>query len=404
MTVLYASRRLQERPLVSVSHAVADVVRNEGGEVDTGQVTALAGLFAQVTDPRKARGVRHPLAAVLTVLTLGLLCGARNFRQAADRVAELPQGLLAAAGARHHPAWGIRVAPRRDTLRRLVEIVDAAAVDRLVCLWLAARLDDAPGCGLALDGKTVRNSGGGSGLDVQLFSAMRHDTAVVIAQVQVPADTTEVTQIKALLDPIDITAMVITADAAHPSHDTADYLVRRHAGYVFTVKANKPTLLTAITSRLPAATTTTSTHVSTERRNGYRTTRTLWTASATGIELPGAAQVFRLRRDVYAPDGQRVSKQIIHGITSLTSTAAEIATYVRTHWWIENKIHWVRDVLLGEDHHHAWLGNVAHTMAALRNLAIAMIRLAGNSRIKQVMERHHADKMLIPALLNASKP
>jgi hypothetical protein len=51
--------------------------------------------------------------------------------------------------------------------------------------------------------------------------------------------------------------------------------------------------------------------------------------------------------------------------------------------------------------HHAWLGNIAHAMAALRNLTIALIRLAGHSRIKQIMERHHADKI---ALLNASRP
>ncbi|WP_213457362.1 ISAs1 family transposase [Rhizomonospora bruguierae] len=372
--------------------------------MDSGQVAALAVLFAQVSDPRKGRGVRHRLPAVLTVLTLALLCGARNFRQAADRVAELPQGLLAAAGARRHPVLGIRVVPGRDTLRRLAETVDAAVVDRLVCAWLAARLGDPAGIGLALDGKTVRHSSGGSGLDVQLFSAMRHDTTVVIAQVQVPADTTEVTQIAALLDPIDVAGMVITADAAHPSSDTAGYLRGRHADYVFTVKANKPALLAAITGRLPAATAATSADVSTERRNGYRITRTMWTAPATGIDFPGAVQVFRLRRDVYAADGQRVSKQIIHGITSLTSTAAETAAHVRGHWWIENKIHWVRDVLFGEDTHHAYLGGVAHAMAALRNLAIALIRLAGHTKIKQVMERHHADKMLIPALLNASRP
>ncbi|MEV6814097.1 ISAs1 family transposase [Micromonospora sp. NPDC051296] len=389
---------------MSVFHVVVGVVTDERGEVDTGQVAALAGLFAQVSDPRRARGVRHRLSAVLTVLTLALLCGARNFRQAADRVAELPQSLLAAAGARRHPILGIRVSPGRDTLRRLVEAVDAAVVDRLVCGWLAARLDTVAGCGLAIDGKIVRNSGGGSGLDVQLFSAMRHDRAVVIAQVQVPADTTEVTQIKALLDPIDITAMVVTADAAHPNRDTASYLLRRQAGYVFTVKANRPALLAAITSRLPAATTATSADASAEHRNGYRITRTIWTAPAAGIDFPGAVQVFRLRRDVYASDGQRVSKQIIHGITSLTSTAAEIAGYVRTHWWVENKIHWVRDVLFGEDTHHAYLGSVAHAMAALRNLAIALIRLAGHTRIKQVMERHHADKLLIPALLDASRP
>ncbi len=154
---------------------------------------------------------------------------------------------------------------------RLVETVDAGVVDRLVCAWLAARLGEPGGVGLSLDGKTVRHSGSGDGVDVQLlFSAMRHDTAVVVAQVQVPAGTTEVTHIKALLDPIDITGMVITADAAHPRHDTADYLHGRDADYVFTVKANKPALLTAIAIRLPAAITATSSHTNTEHRSGYR--------------------------------------------------------------------------------------------------------------------------------------
>lgn len=76
---------------MSVSHAVTDVVTNQSGQVDLGQVTALAAVFTQVSDPRKPKGIRHPLAAVLTVLTMALLCGARDFRQAADRITELPQ-------------------------------------------------------------------------------------------------------------------------------------------------------------------------------------------------------------------------------------------------------------------------------------------------------------------------
>ncbi|TDO37144.1 ISAs1 family transposase [Paractinoplanes brasiliensis] len=385
-----------------VSHAVADVVMNKASQADLGRVTALAAVFAPVKDPRKPKGVRHPLTAVLTVLTMALLCGARDFRQAADRVAELPQPLLGAAGARTHPVLGIRIPPGRDTLRRLAEAVDAAVLDRLICAWLTTLLEVRTGVGLALDGKTVRNTRPGTGVDVQLFSAMRHDTAVVIAQVQVPADTTEVTQIAALLDPVDITGMTITADAAHPSHDTATYLLKRDAGYAFTVKGNRPGLLTAITDRLPAAVPALAAATHTEHRNGHRVTRTIWTAPADGVDFPGAVQVFRIRRDTYAPDGQRVSKHLLHGITSLTCTATEIAAHVRSHWGIENKIHWIRDVLLGEDHHHAYLGTVAHAMAALRNLALALIRLAGHTRIKQLMERHHANKMLIPTLLNAA--
>lgn len=387
---------------MAVSHALTDVITDASGEADTGQVTALTELFAQVSDPRKPKGVRHPLTAVLALLTLALLCGARNFRQAADRVAELPQRLLDAAGARRHPGLGIRIPPGRDTMRRLTETIDAAATDRLICAWLTGRLDRPGGTGLAIDGKTVRNTQAGTGADVQLFAAMRHDTAIVIAQIQVPDDTTEVTQVAALLDAVDITGMTITADAAHPSHDTATYLLARHAGYVFTVKGNRPTLLSEITDRLPAATTATAGAVAVQRRNGYRITRTIWTAPATGVDFPGAAQVFRIRRDIHDHDGHRISKQFLHGITSLTGTPTDIADLVRGHWGIENRVHWIRDVVLGEDAHHAYLGTTAHTLAALRNLAIALIRLAGHTHIKSIMERHHANKMLIPELLNAA--
>ncbi|MFC4090187.1 ISAs1 family transposase [Micromonospora sp. GCM10011541] len=373
-------------------------------------MTSLVELFALVRDPRKRRGVRHRCAAVLTLMVLAVLCGAGNFRQAADRVAEMPQAFLAAAGARAHPVLGVRLTPSRDTIRRLVEAIDAPAVDLLVCRWMAARLipdGGRLGVGLAVDGKTVRNSGGGASPDAKLFSAMRHDTAVVIGQVQVPADTTEVTQIEALLGPIQVAGMVVTADAAHPNRDTAEYLTGRGADYVFTVKGNKPSLLAAIWNRVPTATADTATHVEEEHRNGMIIRRWMWTADADGVDFPAAAQVFRLRRDTYNLSGQRISKEIIHGITSLSAddaTAGQLAGYVREHWGIENKIHWVRDVLFAEDHQHAYTGHAAHGMALLRNLALGLIRLAGHTKIKQVLERNHGNKTLIPALLKASRP
>jgi predicted transposase YbfD/YdcC len=339
-------------------------------------------------------------------MMLAVLCGAGNFRQAADRIAELPQVLLAAAGARLHSALGLRSPPSRDTLRRLIEAIDADAVDLLVCQWLANRTPCGPeGGGLALDGKTVRGSARGAAVgNVQLFSAMRHDTAVVIAQVQVPADTTEVTQIAALLDGVDITGMVVTADAAHPSRDTAAYLRSRGADYVFTVKGNKPALLAGICQRLPAAVADTADYTDTEHRNGKIIHRQLWVTDAQELDFPDAATVFRLRRDTYDLIGVRLSKDIVHGVASKDDNASEIAGHIRRHWGIENKIHWVRDVVYAEDSHRAYLGAVAHTMALLRNLAIGLIRLAGHTRITHIVERLHGNKMLIPDLLAASRP
>lgn len=342
-------------------------------ELDLVDVRALVVLFSQVTDPRKRRGVRHRLSAVLTLLTLAALCGAGNFRQAADRIIELP---LAAAGARRHAVFGLLLTPSRDTIRRVVEAIDAAACDQLVCRWLAARLTPGNGVGLAIDAKTARGSGPVPGGEVSLFSAMRHDTAVVVAQVAVPAGTTEVTQVKRLLAGMDLTGLVVTADAAHPSRDTASYVIRRHGEYVLTVKANRPTLLETIAARLPAATTVDAAHIEQHRRSGHIVHRQVWTAPATGIDFPGATWVFRIRREVFDLDGHRISKEYVHGITSLPAvTAAMIACFVRGHWGIEDKIHWVRDTLFAEDRHRAWIGGVAQAMAAIRNLAIGLIRL-----------------------------
>jgi hypothetical protein len=76
--------------------------------------------------------------------------------------------------------------------------------------------------GLAIDGKTVRNSATPGGMNVKLFSALLHHEQVVIAQITVPQDTTEVTCVPALLGPVDLTGKAVTMDAAHTQDTTAD--------------------------------------------------------------------------------------------------------------------------------------------------------------------------------------
>jgi hypothetical protein len=193
-------------------------------------VAELYALFTQVTDPRRPRGVGHRLATVLTVAVFAVLAGARNFREVGDRAADLPRLLLDAAGARRDPRTGDLVASSGSTLRRVVEDIDADAMDRLICQWLANRAcprhgtgDEAPGQhrrGIVMDGKVVRNSGAGHSEDnVKLFSAMLHDQAVVIAQIRIPEDTNEITQVVPLLDQVDLAGTVVTGDAAHLARD-----------------------------------------------------------------------------------------------------------------------------------------------------------------------------------------
>ena len=190
-------------------------------------------------------------------------------------------------------------------------------------------------------GKTVRNTiapGGPEGSEVKLFSAMLHREAVVIAQLRVPEGTNEITQVAALLRDVDLTGVVVTGDAAHAQHTTAAHLTQDRGGhYVLTVKGNQPTVLAQIVAALPPAVPGSADHVEEDRSKGKIVRRQIWTAPAGGVDFPGAAQVFRIRRDTFDHEGTRLSKEVVHGITSLTADQAspeQVAQFVRQHWGI----------------------------------------------------------------------
>lgn len=389
---------------------------------------SLVEVLAGVPDPRSARGIRHRIGSVLTVMVFAVLAGARNFREIADEAADLPAELLEVAGCRQHSLTGRYVVPSEPTMRRVAHDIDADAADRRVCQWMHEQAHEKGGAAVigrevggrgdaeagelvavAMDGKVIRNTiapGGAEGGEIKLFSALLHEQAIVIAQRRIPAGTNEITQVKALLADTDLTNVVVTGDAAHAQHATAAYIaVERGGDYALTVKGNHPALLARIATALPPAAPGTAHHVEEDRSKGRIVHRAIWVAPADGIDFPGAAQVFRIRRDTFDHLGNRLSKEIVHGVTSLTvahAGPALLARLVRQHWGIENKSHWVRDVVYREDNQHAHAGTGAQIMATLRNLALGLLRLAGITQITRTLQRIAADRTRILPLITAA--
>lgn len=404
-----------------MSHALDDCCSTTGhSDPGVAGIRGLVDMLAGVADPRRARGVRHGIGTVLTVMVLAVLAGARNFREIADRAAELPPQVLALAGCRIHPVTGVHVTPSKATVGRIAHAVDADAADQRVSAWLRAEAMAAAIAGdanrqvpegliaVAMDGKTVRNTcpPGTEGTEIKLFSALTHADAVVIAQLRIPQDTNEITQVTALLGGVDLTGVVVTGDAAHAQHATAAYLAGERGGhYALTVKGNQPGLRAAIAAVLPPAVPSTEHHVSEDRSHGRIVRRAVWVASAEGIEFPGAAQVFLIRRDTFDHAGHWLSKEIVYGVTSLAAdqaTPEHIAGLIRTHWTVENKSHWVRDVVYREDHQYAYAGTGAQVMAIVRNLALGLLRLAGITEITRTVQRIAADRRLIFPIIAAA--
>jgi len=205
------------------------------------------GLFerlGQVVDPRKRRGVRHPLPSTLSIAACAVLSGATAIGAIAEWAMHLTPEQMRRFGSRRPTP------PSERTLRRILGALDAAAFDRIVGQWAEEHCESV-GRALAIDGKTLRGSADADAKAVHLMAALLHDEAVVTAQVAVPGKTNEIPCAKVLLDPLDLSGAVVTADALHTQHETARYLVEdKEADYLFTVKENQPTLYWDL-ARLP---------------------------------------------------------------------------------------------------------------------------------------------------------
>jgi hypothetical protein len=176
----------------------------------------------------------------------------------------------------------------------------------------------------------------------------------------------------------------------HTQRATAQHL-RGELGfdYIMTVKGNQPILQKEVLARCRSLVVTAPAYIVEERAHGRIKRWSTWVTDATGIDFPHAAQVGCIRRDVLGLDGIPVSKEWALILTSSPAghtSPVDLHTHVRQHWGIENKSHWVRDTTWREDDHQAWVGNGPHAMAALRNLAVGLLRLNGLNKIKETTE------------------
>jgi predicted transposase YbfD/YdcC len=362
-------------------------------------VPTLSAALEKVADHRKARGIRHRLAVVLTVTVCAVAAGARSFVAVAEWVADLPSCLAELLGT------GERC-PSESTIRRTVQVIDADAFDSAIGRFVQQLCTAIAPAGrrrvLAVDGKTLRGSrhldrDGDPVTGRHLLAVIDHHARVVLGQVDVETKTNEITAFGPLLDTltsIDLAGAVITADALHTQREHVEDLHARGAHWVLTVKGNQPRLRRQLAT-LPWRTVEVAHRVA-GTAHGRREIRTLKVVTiAAGIEFPHARQAIQVVRKTRPVRAGRTGKwctETVYAITDLPPHQArpdELAGWIRGHWQIENGLHWVRDVTFGEDLSQIRTGAAPQVMATLRNLAISLHRLSGATNIAKAL-RHHA--------------
>ena len=267
----------------------------------------LLDLLAQVPDPRKRRGRRHALAGLLAVGIAAVIAGSRSFAAIGQWAADAGPEVLTVLGA-------ARGAAEESTFRRAFALVSPDVLDRVLGAWLWTRAVQAGGrLVIAIDGKTVRGAKNKDGKAPHLVAALAHGIGAVLGQAAVDEKSNEIPAVRDLLKAFaSLASAVITIDAMHTQHDTAQVILGQGADYVMTVKANMPTLYRQL-KKLPWAAVPAVSAVSTD--HGRKARRTIKAVLAPAwIEFAGAAQVAQLRRTVTKKGKKTV--EVVYLITS----------------------------------------------------------------------------------------
>ena len=204
---------------------------------------SLMEALASVPDPRKRRGVRHPLTAILGLTAVAVLAGMKSLEAIAQFGRDRGPALAHALGFRRGKT------PAKSTLSEIFRLLDVDAFEGAIRRWLQARAEDA-GDELAVDGKTLRGSADGEVPGVHLLAAYAPGADAVLAQLRVDAKTNEHKAALQLLGVLPLAGKVLTGDAMFTHRDVAQEVRQRDGDYILIVKDNQPELKAQIQAAL----------------------------------------------------------------------------------------------------------------------------------------------------------
>ena len=344
--------------------------------MDIGKLADMVEVFEGLEDWRNAQQTQHRLSELLTVAVCAVLSGADDFEEISQwGRAKVPwlRGFL-------RLDYGV-ASP--DTFERVFALLDPKQFEQAFRTWVGGII---PAVGkdqvIAIDGKSSRRTMSKAAVaPLHLVSVFAANVGVVLGQTATAEKSNEITAIPELLKVLDIEGCIVTIDAMGTQTKIARAIRERGAHYVLCVKDNHPKLLDSIMfadidPRGPL--TPSSTHETTSTGHGRIEVRRCTAFDATDRlhkaeawkDVASFAVVERVRTV-----GERTSTERVYYISSLPADAERIAVAIRSHWEVENRLHWCLDVQFGDDYARGRIGHIAHNLALVRHMALNLIRL-----------------------------
>jgi predicted transposase YbfD/YdcC len=338
--------------------------------------------FGGLEDPRIERKKLHKLLDIIVIAICGVICGADNWVDIEmfgikkevwlRQFLELPNGI-----------------PSHDTFGRVFGLLNAEQFQGCFFEWVKAVNEVTSGQVIALDGKQLRGSmdnylGKGA---IYMVNAWANTNQVVLGQRKVDDKSNEITAIPELLAMLEISGCIITIDAMGCQTEIAHQIVARQGDYVLAVKENQAHLHEDIAylfelylkEENPLAFVD-GYQKTVDKNHGRIEIRPCWTLSADRYQqsVRRLAEWEQVRSLVMIVSerriGQKVTTQARYFISSLKPDATKLLGAVRSHWGVENSLHWVLDVVFDEDHSRIRKDNAPQNIAVIRQMALNLLK------------------------------
>jgi len=347
----------------------------------TGTDRTLISHFAALTDPRVERTKLHPLENILTIAICAVICGAESW----DEIAAFGEARADWFGGFLDLSHGI---PSHDTFNRVFAALDPSRFEACFLAWVRTVHPMLPAQVIAVDGKTLRRSHDRQRgkAAIQLVSAWATEQRLVLAQRKVDEQTNEIATLPDLLAALELAGCLVTVDAMGCQRSIAQQVLEQGGDYVLALKDNQPSLAADVqecfaqaqASRL--ADVPYDYHRAVDKGHGRLEIRQRWVISDPAVlawvqaahRWPGLQAIGMVQTERRLADMTTVGTR--YYLLSRPLSAQALGEAVRSHWGIENQLHWVLDVSFGEDQSRIRRGLATENAAILRRIALNVLR------------------------------
>jgi predicted transposase YbfD/YdcC len=348
---------------------------------------SLVAHLSQVPDPRINRRKEHELIDILVIAVCALLCAGETFNDMEDFGKAKQEWFKTFLGLRN----GI---PSHDTFNRVFAALDPKAFLDCFLRWTQSLREAVAQEIVALDGKALRRALNRDQSVKYIVSAWAESNGLVLGQLKVADKSNEITAVPELLRVLELSGCIVTIDAMGCQKKIAREIMESDADYVLALKGNQETVHAEVKAfldqtladtqmkrapgvKLPKAAANLACQETVEKDHGrfeirryYQSAELDWFADLDKWEGLKSVGLVESIREV---DGKSTVERRYY-LSSLPLGVETFARAVRSHWGVENKVHWIMDVCFREDQSRARAGYAAENLATLRRLALNLLK------------------------------